>query len=375
MTTTYNHVVLLVEVVVVVTQVANRYHSFTVGLVNLGIDTVRLDAADMCIVGITNLVGHKLYHLVLDRVALSIHGYLLHVAAVLAELLVLILVGRTGTILILGKQTVNHHVGITTDGRSEVRVVVECKSIVTDIVYAILGFHHGTQSNSLNGILLACTFGLRHQGVKRLGDSTLGTGSFYLIAELSHKLAQILQLLWIWLVVNTVGQRLCFNTLLHATDTFGHRFIGQQHEFLNQLVGIFRHLEVGADRFASLVDIKVQLLAVELYTTVLESGFAQFFGQRIKLQQEFGVFAFSLFNNLLNLFVGIATVALNHGVCQMPILDVCLVVHLEDNAVAQFFLVGAQRTDKVTQTLGQHRDGTIHQIDTGGTCICFLVDG
>ena len=175
--------------------------------------------------------------------------------------------------------------------------------------------------------------------------------------------------------MNTIWQRLCFNALLYATDAFGHRFIGQQHEFLNQLVGIFRHLEVGADRFASLVDIKVQLLAVELYTTVLESGFAQFLGQRIKLQQEFGVFAFSLFNNLLNLFVGIATVALNHGVCQMPILDVCLVVHLEDNAVAQFFLVGAQRTDKVTQTLGQHRDGTIHQIDTGGTCICFLVDG
>ena len=56
-----NHIVLLVKVVVVVTQVANRYHSFTVGLVNLGIDTVRLDAADMCIVGITNSVGLRFW--------------------------------------------------------------------------------------------------------------------------------------------------------------------------------------------------------------------------------------------------------------------------------------------------------------------------
>ena len=72
------------------------------GLVYLGINAIRLDSTDMSIIGITYLVGHKLYHLILYRVALSILAYLLHIAAVLAELLVLFLISRAGSILILG---------------------------------------------------------------------------------------------------------------------------------------------------------------------------------------------------------------------------------------------------------------------------------
>ena len=86
------------------------------GLVDLGIDTIRGEAGDMSIVGVSDLICHKLYHLILDRVALSILGYLFHIRAVLAELLIFILIGRTGTILIFRQQTVNHHIWITTDG-------------------------------------------------------------------------------------------------------------------------------------------------------------------------------------------------------------------------------------------------------------------
>ena len=55
-------------------------------------------------------------------------------------------------------------------------------------------------------------------------------------------------------------------------------------------------------------------------------------------------------------------------------LHVSLVVHLEDDAIGQLLLVGAQRTDEVTQALRQHRDGAVYQIHTGGTLRRLFVD-
>ena len=92
-TAAYDHVVLLVEVVVVVAQVADGDHALAVVLVDLGIDAIGRDAADVGVVAVANLILHELDHLVLDGVALGILGDLLHVAAVLAVLLVLVLVG------------------------------------------------------------------------------------------------------------------------------------------------------------------------------------------------------------------------------------------------------------------------------------------
>ena len=83
-------VVLLVEVVVVATEVAHHDHSLTVVLVDLAVDAVGGDAGDVGIVDIADFIAHKFYHLVLDGVALGVLGYLLHVGGVLAELFVLL---------------------------------------------------------------------------------------------------------------------------------------------------------------------------------------------------------------------------------------------------------------------------------------------
>ena len=92
-TAAYDHIVLLVEVVVVVAQVADGDHALAVVLVDLGVDAIGRDAADVGVVAVANLILHELDHLVLDGVALGILGDLLHVAAMLAVLLVLLLVG------------------------------------------------------------------------------------------------------------------------------------------------------------------------------------------------------------------------------------------------------------------------------------------
>ena len=85
--------VLLVELIVVVVEVTHRYHALTVVLVDLSIDAIARYATDVGIVGLADLVTHKLHHLVLDRVTLCVLCHLFHVGAVLAQILVMLLVG------------------------------------------------------------------------------------------------------------------------------------------------------------------------------------------------------------------------------------------------------------------------------------------
>ena len=60
---------------------------------------------------------------------------------------------------------------------------------------------------------------------------------------------------------------------------------------------------------------------------------------------------------------------------QMPFLDIRLIVEYEDDAITEFLLIRTQRTDEVTETLGQHGDGAVDEIDARGTVVGLLVDG
>ena len=161
--------------------------------------------------------------------------------------------------------------------------------------------------------------------------------------------------------MDSIGQGLGFHALLYFSYRFCYRLIGQQHEFLNEFIGILRYLEISLDGFAFLIDVEVQLLAIELYRAVLKACCSQFLGECVELNQFCGVLALVgtllggrggrlacsvlyaiVFENLLYFLVGITTIALDDGVCQVPFLNVSLVIHLENHAVAEFFLVGAQ---------------------------------
>ena len=95
--------VALVEVIVVIIEIAHGHHSFAVVLVDLGIDAIGCDAADVGVKLLSDLVTHELHHLILDGIALGILGYDLHVAAVLTEFLVVLLVGRAPARLVFGE--------------------------------------------------------------------------------------------------------------------------------------------------------------------------------------------------------------------------------------------------------------------------------
>ena len=112
-------------------------------LVDFAIDAIGGNAADVGIIFVAHLVGHEFHHLVFDAVALGILCNLFHVAGVLAQFLVMLLVAAAATLLIAGEQTMYHGVGVAAYGTGEVGVVIKCQTIVSDVVDAVFGLHHG----------------------------------------------------------------------------------------------------------------------------------------------------------------------------------------------------------------------------------------
>ena len=145
-------------------------------LVNLRIDAEALDAGDVCIVAFTDVIAHELHHLVLDGIAFRILCNEFHVRAMLAQLLIMLLVGRPSALLITGYQAVDHRVGIAADRRGEVGVIVKGQPEVSDVVRGVLRFHHRTERDHLYHFRLTLALYLVHQLVQRTGSSSLGAG-------------------------------------------------------------------------------------------------------------------------------------------------------------------------------------------------------
>ena len=68
--------------------------------------------------------------------------------------------------------------------------------------------------------------------------------------------------------MNTIGQHLGLLVLGNLADAFCYCAIGQQHEFLHQLIGILGHLEVNTGGLAFFVYLETNLATVKIDGTV-----------------------------------------------------------------------------------------------------------
>ena len=173
-----------------------------------------------------------------------------------------------------------------------------------------------------------------------------------LVAEAGDELCQRVQLVGVGQVVYAVGEHLCFLALGHLAYGLGHGAVGQQHEFLHQLVGVLRFLEVDAQGLAFLVNLELHLHAVELQRTARHTPFAQLLRQAVQLQQFIFIVAFARLDDLLRFLVGEAAVALDDGVDNAVLQHFGLVVHLEDDAIRQLLLVRAEGAEQVAEPFG-----------------------
>ena len=72
----------------------------------------------------------------------------------------------------------------------------------------------------------------------------------------------------------------------------GDGLVGEQHEFLDEFVSIFRYFEISLHGLAVLVDVEMEFLTVELHGAVLEAGSTEFLGKGVEGDQLQGVIAF-----------------------------------------------------------------------------------
>ena len=92
----------------------------------------------------------------------------------------------------------------------------------------------------------------------------------------------------------SVGQSLCRRLLLalcplllaflslHFSNALSHRAVGKEHEFLNQLRGIGRVLEVAAQRLSLLVDVELHLFRVEVDGSLCEPLLPELLCQQVE---------------------------------------------------------------------------------------------
>ena len=117
-------------------------------------------------------------------------------------------------------------------------VILEGKSEVSDVVNRVLRFHHGTECYHLDEVVFWFTFTVSHQFVEASCSSTIGTFCFHLIAELYYEFAQGFQLLWVWIIMDTIRQSFRLLTFLCLADALSHRAVGKEHKLLYKFIGI-----------------------------------------------------------------------------------------------------------------------------------------
>ena len=84
-------IVLFIEFVVIIIEVADRYHSLTFILVQLNVQSPFGNAGNNTVVSLSQTFRHVFHLFVLDRGAFRIGGYLLHAAGMFAERFVFLL--------------------------------------------------------------------------------------------------------------------------------------------------------------------------------------------------------------------------------------------------------------------------------------------
>ena len=269
----------------------------------------------------------------------------------------------------------HHHIRITTDRRSKMRIIVERQPVVPDIVGRIGRFGHRTDRQRRNDVLFLTTVYFLHQPVDLLRHGLVSL-RLHLIAEPRYETAELRHFIGVGLVMNPVYERAI--AVLHsfalAAYEFGHLAIGQQHELLDQLVRLFDLLEINAQRFAVLVQFELRLVALEIDRTVAETLGAQLLSQVVQQQDFVGQIASSRFDHVLRFLISEPAVGINHRPPEPFLLHFGFGAQLENRRKTQFFFVRAQRAQSVRQPFGQHRHRSVDQVDRRGAGLSLGVD-
>ncbi len=142
--------------------------------------------------------------------------------------------------------------------------------------------------------------------------------------------------------MDAVDERFGLAAAPRLSDEGGHCLVGQQHELLDEFVGVFRFLEIHADGVACGVDLEAHLGAFKLYCSLGEALLAEGLGERVEGEYLGGVVALAGLDHLLCLLVGESAVGAGDGAGYLRADDACGGVHLEDDGECELLFVGSQ---------------------------------
>ena len=195
----------LVEIPVVVAEIADIDHAFGFRLLFFDIDAPFRNAGDDAIKGLADLVSHVFDLLQLDRGALCLRGADLAVGRMLGDLAEGddVAVAERLAIQMFCQDAMDEEVGIAADRRREVRIIIKCQAEVADILCRIDGLLHGADHGCGKESLMRRSLDLFEEALDVLRLSL----SLCLYAKYSRALCEFRELchtLWIGQVMDAI---------------------------------------------------------------------------------------------------------------------------------------------------------------------------
>ena len=120
-------------------------------------------------------------------------------------------------------------------------------------------------------------------------------------------------------------------------DVFGHGLVGQQHELLDEPVGLLTFLDVHSRGVGVLVEDELHLLTLEVDGTALVARRPQHCGDAVQGEDgvgNVGAVADAGVYDGLRLLVGHAAVAAYDSLAHPGLVHLAFIVHLHDHAEA-----------------------------------------
>ena len=114
-------------------------------------------------------------------------------------------------------------------------------------------------------------------------------------------------------------------------DSCGHCFVGKQHKFFYQLVGILGFLEENTDGMPLFINFKPHFRTVKLHRPIGITLLAQYFRKTVEQQYLIGIISASALYHILRFLIGETTDTAYDGATDSRIKHTALIIHLENH--------------------------------------------
>ena len=260
------------------------------------------------------------------------------------------------------QHAVRHQIGITADWRGKVQVELRLQAVMANTLIRVAGTRQRAQQKRrqhalLRVVLCAAQHGLELRRILRLGRVDA-------VAERTRKRRKHAQLVRIGILVHTVDSR-----QLALAHILGNRFVGLQHEFLDQLFTLAALTEPDFNRLAVLVHADFRLRNVQLECAALNAALVQRVRQIVhrlgSLDQKSVFLAQPLVarEDFVNLVVGHAGLGADDRLGKFRTIPAAVLIDFHQRGERQTVHLRVERADAVGQRERQHRHNVSREIN------------